>query len=377
MAGCFPEGQKISNCGHLLQVLTMVQRTCELCKKDIGPEEAFMKMPDEKAAHEKCFSLGSCPVCAKDLRVVEDLVGANGKKYHVDCFKCSKCQQKLQSYVVRDDNLFCKPCVMAEQEKMAAKSKGTCVACSKDVLSNQKAFSMDEGMYHADCFVCAQCKGDLTQGCTILEDKLCCRSCMNNMKEKLLEEKRKQLKEQQARSSQQKNATQSITCAECNQPITTQALQALGRAWHVGCIKCFQCKNPMSGKLFPIDNEPYCGDCAEKRKQESIQRQTQEQNRKQEEHQQDEAKRRAAHEAAEKEREELTKSLQEKAKIQSQSPGVQCSVCGTHIHGAYQELGGIIHCNDCAEMVQKAIGKFITPKRQPLSLIYILKYSLL
>lgn len=339
----------------------MTKRVCELCKQDITADEAFMNMPEEKVAHEKCFSLGSCPVCQKDLRVVEDLVGANGKKYHLNCFKCAKCQNKLESYVVKEDKLICKPCALAEQQTQL-KPKGTCTACNKAVEGNQKAFQMEDKMYHAECFVCSSCKGDLTGGCTFVEDKICCAGCFNKMKENALEQQRQQVKEQQAQrqQAQQQAAKSAIVCDECKQPITTQALQALGRSWHVACIKCFKCRKQMTGKLFPVNNEPHCQECVEGMKQEDIKRQQDENARKQQQHNASEQERRAAFDKqqSDKEAAALSDSLQQKAKLAESAETVKCNVCQITIKGAYQELGGIVHCNDCAEVVQKAIGNF-------------------
>ena len=45
--------------------------------------------------------------------------------------------------------------------------------------------------------------------------------------------------------------------------------------------------------------------------------------------------------------------------ISDTTSSVQCDVCKKMIKGSYQELNGVVHCDDCADVVQKAIGKFI------------------
>jgi len=47
-------------------------------------------------------------------------------------------------------------------------------------------------------------------------------------------------------------------CSTCQQSITGQGLQALGKKWHPECFVCSSCKNQLTGSFMHHDGKPYC-----------------------------------------------------------------------------------------------------------------------
>jgi hypothetical protein len=324
---------------------------CVICNKDIPTTGTFAEGPNGKI-HIDC-SIATCSVCKNGIKPIDDHVESNDQHFHAGCFICSNCKKPLSSYQLGSDgSLLCKGCFQSAKQANAT-VVGKCCGCSKDVTSIQRAFTVDTDngpqLYHQECFICFKCKGTLANGCTVFENQLHCGDCLKRIKEDFLKE---QAREQAANPPPQPKP--SIICHECKQPITSQALRALDREWHVDCVKCFRCKNAMSNKLFPIDNEPHCESCAREISQAAAARQ--------------QAQSEALNNSAAVD--DLAQKVVQASLNSDSAPksDVTCNLCKQDIFGAYRELNNLAFCMPCAQKIQQNIGVYLIAQNLQMNL---------
>jgi len=114
--------------------------------------------------------------------------------------------------------------------------RGMCAGCRKTIGGTQKVQAMGKE-YHPEHFQCSTCAKVIGNANFYeKEGQPQCNSCFQSV-------------------FCQK-------CAQCQRPIATQALTALGQSWHPDCFVCTTCNNPFNNaSFFERNNKPYCSVC--------------------------------------------------------------------------------------------------------------------
>ena len=145
---------------------------CSVCGCEI--EGSYYQLPGSKqivctACYEKDATV--CPVCKELLPASEPARTFEGKRYHMMCFHCQKCDHlfgNVPPTVV--DGLLC--CMRCTQK---------CAGCGQ-VLGNGRIVTLDGKQYHDTCLVCFMCKTPLPPGdISLLDDKPICAACIEKL----------------------------------------------------------------------------------------------------------------------------------------------------------------------------------------------------
>jgi len=146
---------------------------------------------------------GNCKACG------EKIVGASVKAmdchFHQKCFTCSNCKKAISvgpgssGYGTSGDAIWCTPCIDEHKQAYLSKKAGSkiggassggnnsssgggaasgarCAKCSGN-LSGKYMKTKEGTTYHAECFVCAICKADLSAGYKMHNSKPHCGNC--------------------------------------------------------------------------------------------------------------------------------------------------------------------------------------------------------
>lgn len=326
-----------------------VKRFCIKCKTEVAKGVPFLNTP-EGVIHQSCFSLGVCSGCGKEIDAANNFTEALGKKYHGGCFNCKVCAKPIQGgFINYNDAPHCKDCIDKLRSQQSAAVRGQCGICKQAIAGAAKALSFNNNMYHAECFVCYNCKAQFSGGVGEVNGNFYCPPC--------IQLKRNELQQQQQEYQQKLNLpvgqNAAPFCGGCSQPITSgKIVNVLSKHWHLDCLKCASCACSLAdGKLVNHNNQPHCVACGQRLAQEQQQQQMQQQKLLEEQHNQ-----------LQEQRNQLAKQWEEfqrKSNPQSYAETiyetVDCSVCMAKVQGEYHELGGKAFCNDCAELVKRSL----------------------
>eukprot|EP00116_Pleurobrachia_bachei_P007350 sb/3467612/ len=170
-----------------------------------------------------------CAGCNEKL-VGEVIRVGESDHFHVDCFKCAKCESPLAAagFFARGSNYYC-------SEDYHELFGTRCVMCSNFIEG--EGFTVQGRSYHTSCFKCSVCHGNFSSGSRVLfeEGRPICETCRNKSV----------------------NATRT-TCKGCQKEITGRSVVAMEFDWHVECFACFNCKAPLTGEYMVKDGNPYC-----------------------------------------------------------------------------------------------------------------------
>jgi len=195
-----------------------------------------------QANQTKKDNAATCFACQKEI------AGAtrddNKRMYHPECVKCEVqgCEHKSSDgYSVVEDKLMCSAC--ADKAKSTCTKAGVvpnpiCAACGKEVVGE---FLTAEGKeYHPECFTCDICKKAL-QRFHIKDEQKLCESC-------------------------NEQSTPKVTCFACEGAITGTWTTAIGRTYHMECLKCEVegCGKDISSSYFIVGEKLMCRECEEK-----------------------------------------------------------------------------------------------------------------
>jgi len=173
-----------------------------------------------------------CVGCSEKL-VGEVIRVGEADHFHVDCFKCAKCQVRLASsgFFARGKDYFCST---DYHELFGTK----CIVCG--LFIEGEGFTVQGRSYHTKCFKCSKCQGSFISGSRVLfdEGQPICEECRN-----------KSLAGKKAPAT---------TCKGCNKEIEGRSVVAMEFDWHVECFACTSCNNPLSGEYMVKDGKPYC-----------------------------------------------------------------------------------------------------------------------
>jgi len=230
-----------------------------------------------------------CTICAKTAYPAET-VQYEQKPYHAECFRCCKCNKKMEASnaCIYETKLYCK--MDFERDGLAAKQRqvkwtpktpadgsrpsvskfgggGThCTACGKTVY-NGEALSYEQKIYHPKCLKCSDC----TKECTVndvaaFEDKLYCRQCFakGGFARKQLMTTKKADPDKKSANPRFANlgggGSKCFTCQKTVYPAETLLFET--RPYHIKCFKCLHCSkevtvNNAEGK----GDKVYCTKC--------------------------------------------------------------------------------------------------------------------
>lgn len=335
-----------------------VERQCIRCGEKIAARTAFMDTA-AGVVHQRCFSLGSCGGCSKDLLPTEEIMKAMGVQYHVGCFRCSLCATPITAnYLAKDGKPICEGCVAESKRQAEERVRGECGGCQGPVKAADRAVTFGDKMWHLKCFVCHKCSGSLQQGVAEFEGRFYCADCFRAMRtlvqsqaetpaQQILQEKSSSSRASQASAAAAAAASsggggakpkEAITCHGCKAQVTSgRIVRMLGNVWHVDCVKCFHCKEKIVGnQMAEVDNEPHCIPCAKKLFEEKQRAQL-------------EQRRQGSSGTA------AVPSAADTSAAVVPRQAIKCSVCNEPVGSEYMELAGEPYCEPCAKMTQKSI----------------------
>lgn len=227
-----------------------------------------------------------CTICAKTVYPAET-VQFEKKPYHVDCFRCTTCNKKMEgtgNSAEFEDKIYCRHCftkngfaqkqrnvkwVKKESTGTATTSKfgggGTaCAICEKTVYPAEN-LSYEKKSYHADCFACSACSKKMTaSGAAHFEGTLFCVKCFADGGYA-----RKQAKSSGTGST---GASSSIAskfggggtkCAICDKTVyPAENLPYEKKSYHADCFACSLCSKKMNASgAAQYEGALFCTKC--------------------------------------------------------------------------------------------------------------------
>jgi len=236
----------------------------------------------------------SCIICSK-IAYPAETISYEKKPYHVECFKCSECNKKMEGPAQAanfEGTLFCKQCFTkggyhqkqrnvvwtksenAEGAAQPSKFGGggqKCFVCEKTVYAAETV-AFEKKPYHGECFKCATCSKKMTpSGAAIFEEKLYCTKCFEiggfRAKQAATAQKAGTGASSGGSSAPSKFGGGGAKCYSCAKTVyAAEAISYEKKSFHVDCLKCKNC----SKKVMPAgaearhigdDVEVYCKKC--------------------------------------------------------------------------------------------------------------------
>lgn len=202
-------------------------------------------MQNMTAGGEEGEFFGMCNGCGNKVVGENSGCTAMDKVYHIECFICQTCAQKLrgQPFYALEGGAFCENCYINSLEK--------CSTCSKPITD--RILRATGKPYHPECFTCVVC-GKSLDGVPFTVDATNQIHCIEDFHKKF-----------------------APRCSVCLQPIMpspgeeeTVRIVALDRSFHVNCYKCEDCGVQLSSEAdgqgcYPLDDHILCRNCNSKR----------------------------------------------------------------------------------------------------------------
>jgi len=129
---------------------------CGTCETVIGGGNFFEK--DGQPQCNKCYQSHYCPKCARcDKPISTQMVNALGRKWHVNCFVCTKCLIPFQNgqFYDHETRPYCQGCFKKVSLQM-------CKGCGQ-MIQGSPLEAMG-AVWHPDHFVCQICKVGFPDG---------------------------------------------------------------------------------------------------------------------------------------------------------------------------------------------------------------------
>eukprot|EP01027_Heterolobosea_sp_BB2_P005851 GEZU01008897.1.p1 GENE.GEZU01008897.1~~GEZU01008897.1.p1 ORF type:complete len:269 (+),score=56.72 GEZU01008897.1:99-905(+) len=147
-----------------------------------------------------------CHKCG--ILISSSAISTGGKTYHPECFTCFNCKSPIkESYMMRDNNFWCKSCADATNPARRAVASPTTSTTSSGAGVGSTS------------------------------------------------------------RPQAAAAAGSVACTACKKPITTRGVEAKGQYYHVDCFVCDGCNKPLANanmKYYIRDSKPVCESCSHK-----------------------------------------------------------------------------------------------------------------
>lgn len=241
----------------------------------------------------------ACVICEKRSYPAETIYFEQ-IPYHVDCFRCTKCNRKIEGVfnaAMYEYQLYCRRCFQHDglnrlqaQVKWKPTSSGSqstkstasgafsklgggstaCTSCNKPCYPAETA-SFEGKPYHDKCIACSECN----TGCTVnnifkYDDKLYCNKCWtkNNLNRKQLESASK-WKPKEGNSAQPSGQFSTLggggtKCVECEKTVyPAEAITYESRVYHPKCFCCNNCQQRIQTVNYAEHKgqTPYCKRC--------------------------------------------------------------------------------------------------------------------
>eukprot|EP00003_Mantamonas_plastica_P024470 TRINITY_DN455_c0_g1_i2.p1 TRINITY_DN455_c0_g1~~TRINITY_DN455_c0_g1_i2.p1 ORF type:complete len:165 (+),score=48.68 TRINITY_DN455_c0_g1_i2:512-1006(+) len=119
------------------------------------------------------------------------------------------------------------------------KNKGNCASCGKQFGSSSTAVNIGGSMYHAECFVCNHCGGEIDSKFQRKDGKVYHQQCFSSIQSK-------------------------VKCYKCDLAISGKyvKLKDSDAVYHSSCFTCTKCSKSLSGGYVLEYGDPYCGNCS-------------------------------------------------------------------------------------------------------------------
>ncbi|XP_054270782.1 paxillin isoform X2 [Macrosteles quadrilineatus] len=221
------------------QVITALGKTwhpehfvCTHCQQELGTRNFF-----ERDAHPYCepdyHNLFS-PRCAYcNGPILDKCVTALEKTWHTEHFFCAQCGKQFgeEGFHEREGKPYCRDDYF---DLFAPK----CGGCNRPIMENY--VSALSSQWHADCFVCRDCRQPFHGGSFFDHEGL--PYCETHY-----------------------HAKRGSLCAGCHKPITGRCITAMFRKFHPEHFVCAFCLKQLNKGTFKEQNDkPYCHSCFEK-----------------------------------------------------------------------------------------------------------------
>ncbi|XP_030709939.1 zyxin isoform X2 [Globicephala melas] len=183
----------------------------------------------------------SCGRCHQPLARAQPAVRALGQLFHIACFTCHQCEQRLQGqqFYSLEGAPYCEGCYTDTLEK--------CNACGQPITD--RMLRATGRAYHPQCFTCVVCACPL-EGTAFIVDPASRPHCVPDY-----------------------HRQYAPRCSVCTEPIMpepgreeTVRVVALDKNFHMKCYKCEDCGKPLSieaddNGCFPLDGHVLCRKC--------------------------------------------------------------------------------------------------------------------
>jgi len=286
-----------NNCKHQLDASNFANGPdnevyCLYCyRTTFGHKAPTRSMPlDTTSIEGQLGDIRRCPRCHGKVFEAEKMVAASGW-YHRHCFRCSLCNQPVDSTSVcdgPDDKIYCRVCygrirgrskprfldgaaietwkIQGNEEESAI----TCPKCNGKVFDAEK-MSSSRHAYHKKCFTCRECERmmDAFIACDTPDGDIACRNCYEKKYSckapynelsgadmlKLLD-----TSIIQAAADDEKDR-----CPRCGGKVfhAERILGGDGKVYHKKCAHCAICEKPLNSMTLcnGKDGDIYCKSC--------------------------------------------------------------------------------------------------------------------
>lgn len=205
---------------------------CGQCNRMITEREFFTK--DSKPCCDACYRdrvASHCNRCQKPILDEKSTI-YESKPYHIDCFRCGQCDQRIQEreFFSKDGKPCCNACY---RDRFAQR----CFNCQKLILDG-KSTIYDSKPYHPECFRCGQCNRTITEREFFTKDsKPCCDQCYRDRF--------------------------APRCSNCQQLILDgKSTVHNNKSYHPDCFRCGQCnKVVVEREFYTHEGKPCCNTC--------------------------------------------------------------------------------------------------------------------
>ncbi|KAJ5072181.1 lim domain family [Anaeramoeba ignava] len=205
------------------------------------------------------YDIKDLPTCTKCFKKIEgEVARVDGNDYHPSCFTCYRCDIGLahRPFFKEDGQYYCQKCLdLINDSKTRVVSDFrpkslTCETCGLPISSG--VIEALGKSYHPNCFLCSKC-GLKLRASKFYEyyGKPICELCHD-----------REIGPSVKNTKTTTTITSSLICHTCNLPITSGAIEALGRHYHPNCFICSRCgKKLPTSKFFEQYGSPICERC--------------------------------------------------------------------------------------------------------------------
>ncbi|XP_034251487.1 paxillin isoform X4 [Thrips palmi] len=206
--------------------------TCNHCNQELGTRNFFERdgRPYCEPDYHNLFS-PRCAYC--NGPILDKCVTALEKTWHTEHFFCAQCGKQFgeEGFHERDGKPYCRDDYF---DMFAPK----CGGCNRPIMENY--ISALNSQWHADCFVCRDCRQPFHGGSFFDHEGL--PYCETHY-----------------------HAKRGSLCAGCHKPITGRCITAMFRKFHPEHFVCAFCLKQLNKGTFKEQNDkPYCHGCFEK-----------------------------------------------------------------------------------------------------------------